>query len=90
MPRTEVGQVVAVNRSNNDVTQLLNVGTSGNLFWLVMIKPAIRVSGFHRAKAAAACADVAHHHDGGCTVIPAFAEIGATRLFAHREQVLFT
>src|SRR5215510_2928094 len=40
------------------------------------------------AEGAGARADVAHDHEGGVLVLPAFADVGAGRLLAHRDETV--
>ena len=83
-----IRQVVAVHRGDDHVvqTQLLHgIGHATRLERIQRVRPA----GGDVAEGAAAGADVAHDHHGGVTLAPAFAGIGATRLFADRHQLVF-
>jgi hypothetical protein len=60
MGGAEVGEVVAVDRSQDDIPQLLDITHLGNPLRFQGVKPAIGIAGFDRTKATAPGADIAH------------------------------
>jgi len=61
------------------------VGNTRGLF----VVDRFRLAFGHGAEAAAACAEVAEHHEGGSLMIPALADVGAVGGFTDRVQVKF-
>src|SRR5579859_3088053 len=58
----------------------------GDPFWFFPVESG-GATGFYGAKTATACANAAQDHEGRSSVSPAFADIGAARLLAHRVQL---
>ena len=80
-----VGQVVPVHRGDDHVRQahaLHGLGQADRLQRVERLRRAVR----HRAVGAVPGADVAQDHEGGGLVLPALADVGAARLFAHGVQ----
>ena len=85
MRRAAVGDVVAIDRGDDDVLQAERADGVGDARRLVEVerrRPPVR----HGAIAARARADVAENHEGGGAVVPALADVRAARLLAHRVQ----
>ncbi len=78
-----VGQIVAIHRCHHDMFEAQLRNRLGDALRFFHIE-CTRQAGFHIAKGTSARAGIAHDHHGGVTVGPAFADIGATRLFADR------
>ena len=85
MRRTAVRQVIAVDRGDHDMAQPEPGHGIGDPGGLVGGQRAGLASA-HVAEAAGPGAGVAHDHHGGVALRPAFADIGAGGLFAHRHQ----
>src|SRR4051812_26684896 len=46
-------------------------------------------AGLEVAKGASPAAGVGHDHEGGVLLVPAFADVGATRLLAYGDETVF-
>ena len=82
-----VGQVVAVDRGDDGVTEAHRFHLVGDPQRLQRVVPG-RLAGLHVAEAAAAGADVAEDHEGGGPALPALADVRAVGLLADRVQVV--
>jgi hypothetical protein len=85
MRRAAIGQVVAVDRCDDDVLQPQprhGVGDAGGFIGIERH----RLPGAHIAERAGSGAGVAHDHHGGVALGPAFADIGAGGFLADRVQ----
>ena len=83
---TAIFQIVAVDRGDHHMVQPQfrhRMRHPARLEGVQSLRPA----GRHVAKRAAARAYLAHDHHGGVALRPAFADIGAARLFADRHQL---
>src|SRR5262249_32474409 len=80
--RASVAQFVTVDRGDDAVTQTHRFAGLGHAARLFPVK-GHGAPGGDGAKAAAARANAAQNHKGGCAVAPAFANIWAARLFAN-------
>ncbi len=87
--RAAVRKIVAVHGGEHDVAQPHQLHRTRNVRGLLRIEPTTRVAGVDGAEPAGTSADRAHQHDGGGAGVPAFADIGAFRLLAHRAQPMF-
>ena len=74
--------VVAIDAGDHGVVQAQLGHGLGHAAGLVEIDGLGAALG-HGAKAAAACAEVAQHHEGGGFVVPAFADVGAVSTLAN-------
>ncbi len=83
-----VAQVVAVNRGDDDVTQVHGFDGFCKVFRLVGVEH-IRTAVSHVAERAAAGADVAHNHEGRRAFAEAFADVGAGGFLANGVHLLF-
>ncbi len=83
---TAVGQVVAIDRGDDDMLQAELGRRLGSMFGLERIDRA-RHSRLDVAKGAGPRADIAEDHYRGVLLGPAFANIGARRLFADGVEV---
>ena len=89
MLRPAVLEIVAVDRGDDDVLEARVLrphrrrcsGSSGS--------SGSRQAGADIAEGAGAGADLAHDHHGGVPLLPAFPDIGAAGLLAHRDQPVF-
>ena len=79
-------QVVAIDRRDDDVVQLELLDRVGHPLGLLRVHRSW-ASVRHRAVGAGACADVAQDHEGRGPVIPALADVRASRFLAHGVQV---
>ena len=80
-------QIVAVHRGDDHMFQTQLADRMGHLARLKRVQR-LRLARRDIAKGAAARAYLAHDHHGGVALAPAFADIGAARLFADRDQFL--
>ncbi len=83
-----VGQVVAIDRGDDDVAQLHLRRGLGQAPRLVRVGQARGLAGVHVAVAAGAGAGVAENLEGGRPPAPALAHVRALRLLANRVQLL--
>src|SRR6185312_12451254 len=84
----EVGQVVAIDRRDHDVSQLhLLDGRRDARRFLDVVHG--RTSVRHRAVRTISRADVAENHERGRTMLPAFADVRAMRFLADGMQAKF-
>ena len=82
-----VGQVVAVDRGDDDVLQAELRHGVGDAVGFVGVERAGQ-AGAHVAEGAGAGAGVAHDHHGGVALRPALADVGAGGFLAHRDQAV--
>ena len=85
MLRPTIVKVVAVDRGDDHMLEAKRLDRMGDAARLEHIKR-IGPPGRDVAEGTAAGADLAHDHHGGVALAPAFADIGAARLFADRHQ----
>ena len=85
LPGPAIGQVIAVNRGDHDVLQPQLRRSHGGMFRFQRINAA-RHPGLDVAERTGAGANVTQDHHRGVFLGPAFADIGASRLFANRVQ----
>ena len=85
MRRAEVGEVVAIDRRDDDVAELQRVDGARDLDRLLLVRRLRRAVG-DVAVAARARAGVAEDHERRGAVVPALADVRAVRLFADRVQ----
>ncbi len=83
-----IGKIVAVHRGNDDMGQAQFEGGFRDMLRLQSIERAGH-TGLDVAEGAGAGAGVAHDHEGGVLLVPALADVGATRLLAHRDEAVF-
>src|SRR5579862_94157 len=81
-------EIVAIDRGNDHVRKAELAGSLRDMRWLGSVKRAGQ-AGLHVAKGARPRAGVAHDHEGGVSLLPALADIGASGLLAHRVQAVF-
>ena len=86
MRRAAVGQVVAIDRGEHHVLQLISCTVRRGVGRLLRIEPAARIAGVHGAEAAGARAHLAHQHDRGRAGVPAFTDVRALGFLAHRGE----
>ena len=86
MLRPAVGEVVAVDRGDDDVSRAPARRPPRATFSGSAGSSALRQPGRHVAEGAGARAGVAHDHHGGVALRPALADVGAGRLLAHRDE----
>jgi hypothetical protein len=89
MRSTAVGEIVAVDASDDDVGKAELGGRLGDVFGLGFVECAGQ-AGLHVAEGAGARAGVAHDHKGGVLLLPALADVGAAGLLAHGVQAVGT
>jgi hypothetical protein len=87
MVRTAVFQIIPVDRGHDHMLQAQLRHCMGDPARLEGVQ-CLRLAGGHVAEGTAPRADLAHDHHGGVTLAPAFADIGAARLFADRDKLL--
>jgi len=87
MRRPAVGQIIAVNRGDDDMGKAELGGRLGDALGLIRIERAGQ-PGFHIAEGAGARAGVPHDHEGRVLLLPAFPDIGAARFFADSVQTV--
>ena len=83
-----VGEIVAIDRGDDDMGEPELGGRLGDMLRLMRIERAGQ-PGLDVAERAGAGAGVAHDHEGGVLLVPAFADIRAARLLAHRGEAVF-
>src|SRR5690606_17034294 len=88
LPRAAVGQIVAVDRSDDDVLETEPGGRRGDMFRLERIDLA-RHPGLDVAERAGARADVAEDHHRRVLLAPALADVRAGRLLADGVEAEF-
>src|SRR5205085_4823287 len=86
MRRTTVGQIVAINRSDDRVREVEMAHSFGDVARLIRIK-LHRLSFVDRAETAMARAGVAAEHEGRGAIRPALEDVRAARLLTDRVQV---
>ena len=87
MLRAAVGEIVAVDRGDDDVGEPEFRRGFANMRRLVRIERAGQ-PGLDVAEGAGARAGVAHDHEGGVLLLPALADIGAAGLLADGMQAV--
>ena len=87
MLRAAVGEIVAVDRGDDDMGQAELGGGFADMGGLVGVERA-RQPGLDVAEGAGARAGVAHDHEGGVLLLPALADIRAAGLLAHGVQAV--
>src|SRR5690606_4946747 len=85
MPGTAIGQIVAIDRSDDDMFEAELFDGLGDVFGFVGVEGG-RQAGAHVAEGAGAGADFAHDHHGGVLFRPALADIGAAGFLADGDQ----
>ncbi len=85
--RAAIGEIVAVDRGNDDVAESHLLDGLGDVFRLVHIKR-IGLAGRDVAEGAGAGADLTHDHEGRVFLVPAFADIWTAGFLAHRHQLV--
>ena len=83
-----VGEIVAVDRGDHDMGEPELDGGLRDMLRLGRIERAGH-AGLDVAEGAGAGAGVAHDHEGGVLLVPAFADIRAAGLLAHRDAGRF-
>ena len=83
-----VGEIVAVDRSDHDMGKPKLEGGFRDMLRLGRIERAGH-AGLDVAEGAGAGAGIAHDHEGGVLLVPAFADIRAARLLAYRDEAVF-
>ena len=87
MLRAAVGEIVAVDRGDDDVREAELGGRFADVRGFARIERAGQ-SGLDVAEGAGARAGVAHDHEGGVLLLPALADVGAAGLLAHGVQAV--
>ena len=87
MPRAAVGEIVAVDRGDDDVLEAQLGDRLADVRRLVRVERAGQ-AGLDVAEGAGARAGVAHDHQGGVLLLPALADIGAAGFLADGEQAV--
>src|SRR3954468_12399639 len=87
MPGAAVGEVVAVDRGDDDVGEAHLGHRTRHALRLAAIERGGDAGG-DVAERAGAGADLAHDHEGGVLLFPALADIGAARLLADGDQAM--
>ena len=82
-----IGQIIAVDRGDDDVREAEVGDRVGDVLRLVGIERR-RQAGRDIAEGAGARADLAHDHHGGVLLGPAFTDIGAAGLLADGDQIV--
>ena len=90
--RALVLEIVAVDAGQHDVVEAPLGDGLGDVRGFVRVQRRGRARRLHRAESASSGARVAHDHDGGgggltLAATPTLAEVGASRLLAHRAEV---
>jgi hypothetical protein len=85
MRRAAIGQVVAVDRGDDDMRRPSVATASATRCRLGRVERAGQ-AGRHVAEGAGAGAGLAHDHHGGVALAPALADIRAGRFLAHGHQ----
>ena len=88
MRRAAIGEIVAIDRGDDDMAEPEPHDRVRDPRRLIAIERP-RLAGADMAKAAGAGAGIAHDHHGGVADRPAFADIRAGGLLAHRVQAVF-
>jgi len=83
-----VGQIVAIDRGHDDMTQAQLGDGVGDALGLARFQ-GIRQASADVAERARARAGLAHDHEGRVLLLPALADVGAARLFADRDELMF-
>ena len=87
MPCPAVGEIVAVDRGDDDVRETELAGRLGDVFRLGRIERAGQ-PGLDVAEGAGPRAGVAHDHEGGVLLLPALADIRAASFLANGMQAI--
>ena len=87
MLRAAVGEIVAVDRGDDDMGEAQLGGRLADMRRLARIERAGQ-TGLDVAEGAGARAGVAHDHEGGVLLLPALADIRAAGLLAHGVQAV--
>ena len=87
--RTPVAQVVTIHRGDHDITQSHFLDSAAQIFRFIRIER-FRPAMCHVTERAAARADIAHDHEGGCAAGKALADVRAGGLLANSMQAVFT
>jgi len=82
-----VGQVVTVDGGNDDVGEAHLLDGLGDVLGFRHVER-IRLAGGDVAEGACAGTDLAHDHEGGVFLVPAFADVRATGFFADRHELV--
>ena len=82
-----VRQIIPVHRRHHRVAQPQRGDGLDHALRFLLVHDA-RPSGAHGAKAATSCAGVAQQHEGGASLLPAFADVGTHGLLAHGVQAV--
>ncbi len=77
--------VVAIHAGDHGVPQTQSGHGKGNPSWLIRVNRLGPAAG-HGAETATPGAAITQHHEGGCFVVPALADIGAVGALAHGVQ----
>ena len=88
MLRTAIGEIVAVNRGDNDVGKAELEGGLRDVLRLVWVERTGH-AGFHVTEGAGTGAGIAHKHESGVFLVPALADIRAAGFLADRNQAVF-
>ncbi|MCY1242609.1 hypothetical protein D9M72_555780 [compost metagenome] len=80
-------QVVTVDGGDDDVAEAHLLDGLGNVRRLFEIER-IRLAGRDVAEGAGAGTDLAHDHEGGVLLVPAFADVRAARFFANSDELV--
>ena len=83
-----VGEIVAVDRSHDDMRKPKLGDRVTDARGLVFVQRTGQ-AGAHIAEGAGAGAGVAHDHEGGVALVPAFADVGTARLLAYGRELEF-
>ena len=87
MLRTAVGEIVAVDRSDDDMFEAKFFDGLCNVFGLMGVERG-RQTGAHIAEGAGAGADFAHDHHRGVLLAPALADVGTARFLANGDEIV--
>src|SRR5436190_23595750 len=88
MLRTAIGEIVAIDRGDNDVGKPELEGGLRDVLRLVWVERTGH-AGFYVTEGARTGAGIAHKHESGVLFVPALADIWATCFLADRNQPVF-
>jgi hypothetical protein len=84
MCRATVGQIVAINGSQNNILQFEVFDRSCNISRFLRIKGTVRPTVLHVTESASACTELTHYHESRCAAAPALANVRAVGFLAYR------
>src|SRR3546814_2517105 len=85
MPRSAIGEVIAVDRRKYDVLEPHQLDGLGDIFGFERIEPAMRVARADRAELAGARTHRAHQHERRRAPPPAFGDVRTLGFGTHRK-----